>query len=322
MKLAEIIINNPDISKINVPYIIAEAGVNHEGNFQNAINLIDLAADGGAHAIKFQTYKAETLASKNSPSYWDLNSEKTDSQYKLFKKYDKFWKSEYEKLYLHCLKKNIEFISTPFDLESANFLNDIMPVFKISSSDITNKIFIEHICGFKKPIILSTGASNLDEIKKTVHLIQKRNIPLSLLHCILNYPTLDDNANLGMILELKSEFNECCIGYSDHTLPNLMDNLIYATLLGAKIIEKHFTLNKLAKGADHRISVEPKEFKLMVNKIRNLETMLGSGILKPTKEEYLKYKHLLHHIPYQNIRFEVNFFDLNFHIILVFHLLF
>ena len=162
------IISEKKITDFHIPYIIAEAGVNHEGNLENAKRLIDEAAEGGADSIKFQTYKAGTLASKNSPYYWDLKEEPTKSQYQLFKKYDKFWKKEFEVLKLYCDSKNIEFLSTPFDMESAKFLNDLMHVFKISSSDITNKPFIKFVCSFKKPILLSVGASTLNEIKLAV----------------------------------------------------------------------------------------------------------------------------------------------------------
>jgi sialic acid synthase SpsE len=163
MKLKEYLLSY-DANELRDPYIIAEAGVNHEGSMDLAKRLIDEAAEGGAQAIKFQTYKAETIASKDSPYYWDINKEPTRSQFELFKKYDKFWKGEYEVLKKHCDTAGIEFMSTPFDVESANFLNDLMPVFKISSSDITNLPFIEHQCKFGKPIILSTGASYLWEV--------------------------------------------------------------------------------------------------------------------------------------------------------------
>ena len=152
---------NPYEPKLYKPFIIAEAGVNHEGSMQIAKRLIEEACEGGADAIKFQTYKANTIASKNSPAYWDTTKEPISSQYELFCKHDKFWKKEMEELKSHCDKVGIEFLSTPFDIESAKFLNDLMDVFKISSSDITNKPFIEFICNFKKPIILSTGASFL-----------------------------------------------------------------------------------------------------------------------------------------------------------------
>ncbi|MFK7905277.1 MAG: N-acetylneuraminate synthase family protein, partial [Chitinophagales bacterium] len=158
--------------KIQRPYIIAEAGVNHEGSMELAKRLIDEALEGGSNAIKFQTYKAATLASKDSPSYWDTTKEATRSQYELFKKYDKFWKKEYEELKVYCDKAGIEFMSTPFDVESATFLNDLMPVFKISSSDITNLPFIDYMCRFDKPILLSTGASYLWEVQQAVELIE------------------------------------------------------------------------------------------------------------------------------------------------------
>ena len=153
MKLLDLF-NTPTClnDKIRPPYIIAEAGVNHEGDMNAARRLIDEAVEGGAHAIKFQTYKANTIASKDSPTYWDITKEPTESQYKLFQQYDKFWKEEYEQLKICCDQAGIEFMSTPFDVESAKFLNDMMDVFKISSSDITNKPFIEFICDFGKPI--------------------------------------------------------------------------------------------------------------------------------------------------------------------------
>lgn len=151
MKLLDLFNNfNPCDYKLIRPYIIAEAGVNHEGSMELAKRLCEEALEGGANAIKFQTYKAETIASKNSPAYWDTTKEPTSSQYELFKKYDKFWKREMEELKKYCDKIGIEFLSTPFDRESATFLNDLVDVFKISSSDITNKPFIEYICKFKK----------------------------------------------------------------------------------------------------------------------------------------------------------------------------
>ena len=235
------------------PFIIAEAGVNHECDMDVAKRLINEAKEGGADAIKFQTYKAEKIASKHSPYYWDISKEPTKSQYKLFKKYDKFWKNEYEELKLLCDDIDIEFMSTPFDFESANFLNDLMDVFKISSSDITNKPFIELIADFQKPIILSTGASEHYEIKQSINwLTTKSQIDTHcLMHCILNYPTSNENANLGMLIDLKANYPSFILGYSDHTLPDEMKILEIATLLGAKVIEKHFTHDKNLKGNDH-----------------------------------------------------------------------
>ena len=260
---------------IDFPYIIAEAGVNHECKIDLAKRLIDEAKEGGADAIKFQTYKADTIASKDSPYYWDITKEPTRTQHELFQKYDKFWKKEFEELKIYCDMVDIEFLSTPFDVESAKFLSDLMPVFKISSSDITNKPFIEFMCQFKKPIILSTGASNMDEIKNAVSWIEKYDVPLVLLHCILNYPTEDANANLGMILDLKRQFSEYPVGYSDHTLPKDMRSLEISTLLGCKILEKHFTYDKSLQGNDHYHAMDKNDLKMLVNNLKRDIELLG-----------------------------------------------
>jgi len=265
---------NPEIKKYK-PYIIAEAGVNHEGDPNIAKRLIDEAKEGGADAIKFQTYKAETLASVNSPYYWDIQKEKTESQYTLFKKYDKFWKPEFEMLKIHCESVGIEFISTPFDLESAEFLNPLMPIFKISSSDITNKPFIEYLCGFGKPILLSVGASTPDEIAESVAWIEAKGNPLALMHCVLNYPTDDKNAGLGKIRGLKKLFPLITIGYSDHTLPKDMKTLETAWLLGAEILEKHFTHNKTLPGNDHYHAMDKTDLKLFKNNLSRLYELIG-----------------------------------------------
>ena len=271
--------------EIRAPYLIAEAGVNHEGSMDLAKRLIDEAAEGGAHAIKFQTYKAETIASKHSPYYWDLSMEPTRSQFELFKKYDKFLKKEYEELKLYCDKAGIEFMSTPFDAESAIFLNDLMPVFKISSSDITNLPFIELQCSFGKPILLSTGASYLWEIQQAVELIEKYNIPLCLLHCVLNYPTPNKNAHLGMIWDIKQNFPKHVPGYSDHTLPQGMEVVLKAVLLGAAIIEKHFTFDKLLPGNDHYHAMDKDDLKLFWTKWNETNDLLGGFKVTSLPEE-------------------------------------
>ena len=261
--------------RLRDPYIIAEAGVNHEGSMDLAKRLIDEAAEGGAHAIKFQTYKAETIASKDSPYYWDINKEPTRSQFELFKKYDKFWKKEYEQLKHHCDEVGIEFMSTAFDAESAHFLNELMPVFKISSSDITNLPFIELQCSFGKPIILSTGASYAWEVHQAVEVIKKYNVPLCLMHCVLNYPTADENANLGMIKGLIQQFPTVVPGYSDHTLPGGMDNLLNSILLGAVVIEKHFTHDKSLPGNDHYHAMDKDDLKVFWKKWGHLKSTLA-----------------------------------------------
>ena len=267
------------------PYIIAEAGVNHEGKMDIAKRLIDEAKEGGADAIKFQTYKAETIASKNSPSYWDTSLEPTTSQFNLFKKYDKFWKKEFEELKNYCNKAQIEFMSTPFDIESSNFLNDLMPVYKISSSDITNFPFIEHICSFKKPIIISTGASELSEISNFISITDKFEVPTAILHCILNYPTDNKNANLGMIKDLQNKFPEHIIGYSDHTLPGDMENLKLATSLGALILEKHFTHDKSLKGNDHYHAMNKNDLIKLNDDLDRMFSLVGSLKKESIKSE-------------------------------------
>lgn len=267
------------------PYIIAEAGVNHEGDMDVARRLIDEAKEGGADAIKFQTYKAETIASKDSPSYWDLSKEPTDSQYTLFKKYDKFWKTEFEALKKYCEQVSIEFISTPFDVESAAFLNDLMQVFKISSSDLNNKPFIDIVCGYGKPIILSTGAAWMWEVEQAMNWIQNHGNSVALLHCVLNYPTADENANLAVIPELARKFLEYLVGYSDHTLPKDMKTLEVATLLGARIIEKHFTHDKTLTGNDHYHAMDKEDLKRFQARMEILFELLGHYRKQPLECE-------------------------------------
>lgn len=276
---------NPNAIHLYRPYIIAEIGVNHEGSMELAKRLVDEAKEGGADAVKFQSYKAETLASKDSPSYWDTSKEPTTSQYELFKKHDSFWKDEMQELKNYCDSIDIEFMSTPFDIESADFLNGMMDVYKISSSDITNKPFIEYMCNFGKPIILSTGASHLHEIQEAVSWIERKGNPLALLHCVLNYPTPDKNANLGMILGLKKAFPDHIIGYSDHTLPNDMKVCEMATLLGSVIIEKHFTHDKTLPGNDHYHAMDKHDLKLFRNNLERTFEILGNFKVEALEDE-------------------------------------
>jgi len=276
--------NNP------FPIIIAEAGVNHEGSMDLAKRLIDEAAEGGAQAIKFQTYKAETLASKDSPYYWDIKQESTRSQYELFKKYDKFWKKEYEELKNHCDNTGIEFLSTPFDLESLHFLCDMMDVVKISSSDLNNLPFIREIVKYKKPILLSTGASYLWEVQRTLEIIEQAGIDCCLLHCILNYPTLKENANLGQINTLKKSFPNCMVGYSDHTQPEHIDVITTAYTLGARIIEKHFTHDKSLPGNDHYHAMDKNDLAKIITEVNRTREIIGSNDKEPLLSESVSRK--------------------------------
>ncbi len=270
------------------PYIIAEIGVNHGGSISQAKKLIDLAKEGGANAAKFQTYKANTLASKNSPAYWDLKSEPTKSQYELFKKYDSFNEDQYKELSEYCSSINIEFLSTPFDDKSIDFLDNIMQFFKIASADITNLPFLKKIAKKGKPVVLSTGASTLEEIDDALNVLKENKCKdIALLHCILNYPTMDENAHLEMISSLKKLYPEHIIGYSDHTLPNdSMTPLVVAYLMGAKIIEKHFTHDKTLPGNDHYHSMDVIDLKIFKTIVSQIDALKGlEKIKKPIKTE-------------------------------------
>ncbi|MFM7769995.1 MAG: N-acetylneuraminate synthase family protein [Bacteroidota bacterium] len=285
MKTFSQFIQEYDPKKIVKPYVIAEAGVNHEGSMELAKRLIDEAAEGGANAIKFQTYKAETIASKHSPYYWDISKEPTRSQFELFKKYDKFWKKEYEELARYCQTAGISFMSTAFDSESALFLNDLMDVYKISSSDLTNTPFIELQCSFGKPIILSTGASYKWEVLEAIDTIRKHGNALCLMHCVLNYPTPDENAHLGMIKDMIASFPNTIPGYSDHTLPKDMHTLEVATLLGATVLEKHFTFDKTLPGNDHYHAMDKEDLKNFYKRIDRTLTLLGGFELTAIADE-------------------------------------
>ncbi len=264
------------IDEESYPYVIAEIGVNHEGSFEKAKELISLAKEGGADAAKFQTYKAETLASRNSPSYWDLSKESTTSQYHLFKKYDAFGPTEYEALARYCEECDIDFLSTPFDMAAVDFLDPLVPFFKIASADLTNIPFLRKIGSKGKPVVLSTGASTLSEIRIALETLKKANCSeIALLHCILNYPTRDENAHLNMIVGLKENFPDYICGYSDHTHPDpAMTVLTTSYLKGARILEKHFTHDKTLPGNDHYHAMDVgdlRNFHGQLKKIRMIE---------------------------------------------------
>lgn len=271
-----------NIIKNSKPYLIAEVGVNHENSLSIAEKIIKQAKIGGADAVKFQTYTAETIAAKNSPYYWDLKEVNIKSQFKLFKKYDRFKEPEYIKLKKMCNHYKIEFLSTPFDLNSAIFLNKIVKFFKIASADLTNLMLLDQVSKFNKPILLSTGASNFEEIKFVKNYIT-RNYPkvdLALMHCILSYPTKYQDAHLEIIPLLKKKFKSLVIGYSDHTIPDESGTvLINAYQKGASIIEKHFTLDKFKgkKNNDHFHSMDYKDFIKFRKNISILESINGSS---------------------------------------------
>ncbi|ABC31940.1 Sialic acid synthase [Hahella chejuensis KCTC 2396] len=269
------------------PYIIAEIGVNHEGSLEKAKNLILDAKEAGAHAAKFQTYKAEKLSAKHSPAYWDTSKEKTQSQYKLFQKYDSFGKEEYIELSLFCNKIGIDFLSTPFDLESVDFLSSLMPAFKLASADITNLPLLRKIGACRKPVIVSTGAASIPEIAFAVEELERSGaIQVALLHCVLNYPTAVEHAQLSMIPYLSRIFQHHCIGYSDHVTPfKGMPALEVAAMSGALIIEKHFTYDKSLPGNDHYHAMDKTDLKNFVSNLIVYRNLYGNGVKDLTLEQ-------------------------------------
>ena len=269
--------------------LIAEVGVNYYdiakqrgiSNMEAAKLMCLEARDAGIHAVKFQTYKAETLAAAYSPSYWDTSEEPTTSQRELFKKFDSFGEAEYRELSEYCAEIGIDFCSTAFDFESADYLEPMMDVYKISSSDLTNHPFIEHQAKKGKPIIMSVGAGELDEMRAAVDVVRSVNDqPLVLCHCVLEYPTPYAHANLRRIASLREEFPDVILGYSDHCKPDECADVIKAAYtLGAHVVEKHFTLDKTLTGNDHYHAMDPDDARKILAGIEFVETILGKSEL-------------------------------------------
>ena len=259
-------------------FIIAEAGVNHNGSVDLAKKLIDVASISGADAVKFQTFKAENLVSKNAQKsdYQKKTTSIFESQFDMLKKLELDMEIHKE-LITYCKEKDIMFLSTPFDHESIDLLSGLkMEIFKIPSGEITNLPYLRHIGSLGKRVILSTGMSNIGEVGEALNILTdagtaKENI--TVLHANTMYPTPIKDVNLNAMLTMQKEFG-VTIGYSDHTLGIEVD--IAAVAMGASVIEKHFTLDKTMEGPDHKASLEPKELKAMVDAIRNIENALGS----------------------------------------------
>lgn len=272
---------------IKTPYLIAEVGVNFYDTakalkispMEAAKMYVLEAKKAGADAVKFQSYKADTIVSKNSPAYWDLSKEPTTTQYGLFIKHDGFNKEDYGELSRYAKEVGIDFMSTPFDYASADYLADMCDIYKISSSDLSNTPFIRHIAKKGKPIFLSCGASYISEVEEAVRIMKEEGCPeICLLHCVLSYPTSPENANLNVIRTLEDIFPDCTIGYSDHVAPDeTMTVLSTAYLLGADVIEKHFTLDKTLTGNDHYHAMDPEDCKKAVANFELINTILGSG---------------------------------------------
>ena len=267
--------------------IIAEAGVNHNGSYSLACKIIDKAAEAGADIIKFQTFKASTIAIKDSQkaNYQKKTGNINETQYEMLKELELDFQKQ-KKLFKYCKIKKIEFLSSGFDHESLFFLNNLnLKKFKIPSGEITNLPYLRIIGGFNKEVIISSGMSNLKEIRKAINILvisgtSKRKI--TVLHCTTSYPTHEREVNLKAMNTIANKL-KIKTGYSDHTLG--IEIPIAAAALGAKIIEKHITLNKKMKGPDHLTSLNPIEFKLMVSSIRKIEKSLGDGKKNITNSE-------------------------------------
>nr|WP_300660176.1 N-acetylneuraminate synthase family protein [uncultured Acetatifactor sp.] len=269
------------------PYLIAEIGVNFYDTAHvlgiaplDAAKLyIDKVAETGIDCAKFQSYKAKTIVSKNSPAYWDMTKEPTKTQYELFLKHDSFGESEYHELCKYTHSKGIDFTSTPFDYESADYLEDMVDFYKISSSDITNLPFIRHIGAKGKPVIFSAGAAYLSEVDEAVRALKESGCrDITVLHCVLSYPTIPKNANLRIIETLKNDFPDITVGFSDHVAPDdTMMTLATAYLLGAEVIEKHFTLDKSLPGNDHYHAGNPEDFKKAIANFKWIDLILGNS---------------------------------------------
>lgn len=272
---------------MNKVFIIAEAGVNHNGSIDLAFKLIEAAKEVGADAIKFQSFKADKVVSKDAEKaeYQKKTTNSNESQYEMIKRLELSLDDHY-KLFDYCLNKGIQFLSSPFDLESIDLLIQLkLETLKIPSGEITNLPYLRKIAQFNKNIILSTGMSDLGEIEDALDVLINNGTDkerITILHCNTEYPTPFEDVNLKAMLTIKNAFN-VKVGYSDHTKG--IEVPIAAVALGAEVIEKHFTLDRNMEGPDHKASLEPKELKEMVMAIRNIEKALGNGIKKPSESE-------------------------------------
>lgn len=272
-------------------FIIAEAGVNHNGDINLAKDLIDVAVEAGVDAVKFQTWKTELLVTQEAiqAEYQKENTGVEESQYEMLKKLELSY-DDFKELKQYCDEKNILFLSTPDEPTSADFLNDLQDIFKIGSGELTNIPFLKHIARFKKKIILSTGMGTLGEIEKALETLINEGMnkkDITLLHATTMYPTPMEEVNLNAMLTIKKAFN-INIGYSDHTMG--IEVPVAAVAMGAKVIEKHYTISRDMEGPDHKASLEANELKQMVQSIRNIEKAMGNGDKLPQKSELSNMK--------------------------------
>lgn len=277
------------IGEGNRCFVIAEAGVNHNGKLSLAKKLIDAAKKAGADAVKFQVFSAEDVVTKTAKkAEYQKRATGKGTQYELLKKLE-LSEQDFEKLAIYAKKKNVIFLASAFDIKSVTFLERLgVPAFKVPSGEITNFPLLKNIARKNKPIILSTGMSTLEEVKEALRVMRKEGAnDIVLLHCVTNYPAKIEELNLKAIETLRSVF-EVPVGLSDHSTSIIIP--IAAVAMGASVIEKHFTLSKKLPGPDHKASLDPNEFKKMVMGIREVEKALGDGIKRPTKSEEIMKK--------------------------------
>jgi len=257
-------------------YIIAEAGINHNGDLKRALAMIDAAADSQADAVKFQSFKTLRLVTKDAPQadYQKRNTGSGESQFDMLRRCE-LSPDDHRVLIRHCQKRGISFLSTPFEEESTDLLDELeVSAFKISSGDVTNLPLLAHVASKKRPVVLSTGMCNLGEVEAAVEVLQQDEVEFAILHCVSNYPTDPRDVNLRAMHTLRTAFR-VPIGYSDHTLGTCVS--VAAATLGACIVEKHFTLDRTLPGPDHAASLEPAELCSLVRDIRVVEDALGTG---------------------------------------------
>jgi N,N'-diacetyllegionaminate synthase len=266
-------------------FVIAEAGVNHNGELDLAFQLVDAAIAAGADAVKFQTFVADELltAEAAKADYQKTTTGEHESQLEMIKRLELSF-ADFRKLKTYCDNRGITFLATPFDSASVDFLRELdLVAFKISSGDLTNHPLLRHVALQKRPVILSTGMSDMDEVRDALAVVHDAgNTDVILLQCVTNYPAAAEDINLRAMLSMQSAF-DVNVGYSDHTLG--IEVALAAVALGACVIEKHFTLDKNFAGPDHRASLEPHEFKALIDGIRNVEAALGNGLKVPAASE-------------------------------------
>lgn len=271
---------------MNKTLIIAEAGVNHNGSIEMAKQLIDTAAIAGVDYVKFQTFKAEKLVTKEAKqAEYQQRNAADDSQYAMLKKLE-LSQAQHEELVSYCKQKGVRFLSTAFDLESIDYLHSVnLGLWKIPSGEITNYPYLKKIAQYGEPVIMSTGMCSMDDVEQAINVLLKNGLTkeqITLLHCNTEYPTPMPDVNLRAMLQMKEKFG-VRVGYSDHTKG--IEVPIAAVALGAEVIEKHFTLDRNLPGPDHKASLEPNELKAMVDAIRNIKQALGNGQKQVSKSE-------------------------------------